>query len=352
MLRERRPVPLVGGGRQRVEPRQRGIEIAADLMHEVDRRRDVHRLDIDLQQGTIVDPRFVFHLDRIVAETDDEIGGPQELALDLPAGPFDAAEREWMILVDHPLGHGRGGERQVVAFDDVAQQLRIGDAHRGCAEDRDRPLGRGDQFRRPGERGIGRGCELSRLRPRCQRFVGGGDRDVLRQIEMHRPLRLAQRQRDRLRHRLGHASRLKSERRLGDRLEQRMVVDPHLDAPTELVGVEIAGDRDQRRAIEEGSAHAGREVGRAGPQRRDAKSRRAGHAAGDVGGEAGGAFVRGEHEFDPARAHRLHQRQHVAARNAEAVGHPVRLQRCDDQIGVVHGGNEPRAPFLNRRRIA
>src|SRR5215469_11344960 len=50
----------------------------------------------------------------------------------------------------------------------------------------------------------------------------GGERDVLRQIEVHRPLRLAQRQRDRSRDRLGHASRLELERRLGDRLEQRM----------------------------------------------------------------------------------------------------------------------------------
>jgi len=169
---------------------------------------------------------------------------------------------------------------------------------------------------------------------------------------MHRPLRLAQRERGRLRDRLGHASRLKLERRLGDRLEQGMVVDPHLDAPSELIGVEIAGDRDHRRAIEEGAANAGREIGRARPQGRDAKPRRASHAAGDVGGEAGGAFMRGEHEFDPALAHRLHQRQHVAARNAEAAGHAVRLQRCDDQIGVVHAGSESRAPSLVWRWIA
>jgi len=180
MLREHRRVPLVGGRRHRVEPRQRGIEIAADLMNQLDRGRDVHGLDIDLQQRPIADPGFVFHLDRVVAETDDEIGGAQELALDLPAGPLDAAERERMILVDHALGHGRGGERQVVAFDDVAQHLRIGDAHRRGAEDRNRPLGRGDQLCRAGERGVGRGRELSRLRRRREPFVGGGERDVLR----------------------------------------------------------------------------------------------------------------------------------------------------------------------------
>ena len=98
-------------------------------MDELDRGRDVHRLDIDLQQRPVVDPGFILHLDRVVAEPDDEIGGTQELALDLPAGAFDAAERERVILVDHPLGHGRGGERQAVSFHKLAQQLRIGEPH-------------------------------------------------------------------------------------------------------------------------------------------------------------------------------------------------------------------------------
>ena len=99
-------------------------------MRELDRRRDVDRLDIDLQQRHIADPGFVFDLDGVVAEADDKIGGAQHLALHLPAGALDAAERQGMILVDHALGHGGGGERQVVMLDDVAQQRRIGDAHR------------------------------------------------------------------------------------------------------------------------------------------------------------------------------------------------------------------------------
>ena len=64
---------------------------------------------------------------------------------------------------------------------------------------------------------------------------------------------------------------------------------------------------------------------------------RAGDAPGNVGGKAGGALVRGEHEIDAAPAHRLHQRQHVAARNAEAAPDAGRLQRGDDQVGIVHG---------------
>ena len=331
--------PQVGGGRQRGELGERGIEVPAHLMHEVDRRRDVHGIDIDLQQRPVVDPGLVLHLDRVVAETDDEVGRAQELALDLPARSLDASQREAMILVDHALGHGGGGERQVVTLDHPPQQVRIAHAHRARAEHGDRPLGRREDLGRAGEGSVGGGGELARLRRHRHRLAGHGQRHVLRQVEMHRPLRLAQRQLNRIGHRFGDRAGLELQRGFGDRLEQRMVVDPHLDAPAELVLVEVAGDRDQRRAVEVGAADAGREIGRAGPERGDAEPGRAGHAARDVGGEAGGAFVRGEHELDPAFAHRLHQRQHVAARNAETAGNPVRFERCDDQIGVVHGRN-------------
>ncbi len=121
--------------------RERSVEIAAHLVNELDRGRDVDRLDVDLQQWPVADPGFVFDLDGVVAQPDDQIGGTQELALDLPARPLDAAERERMILVDHPLGHGRGRERKVVALDHPAQQLRIAHAHRRRAENRNRPSG-------------------------------------------------------------------------------------------------------------------------------------------------------------------------------------------------------------------
>ena len=194
----------------------------------------------------------------------------------------------------------------------------------------------GNQLRRPRDRGVGCGGKPRRLRRRRNLLVGGRERHVLRQIEMHRPLRLAQRDPDGLRQGLDDAAPLERQRRLGDRLEQRMVVDPHLDAPAELIGVEVAGDRDHRRAIEIGRSDAGGEIGRAGSERCDAQPGCAGHAAGDVGGEAGRAFVGGEHELDPALAHRLHQRQHVAAGNPEAAGDAIGPQRGDDQIGVVH----------------
>ena len=71
------------------------------------------------------------------------------------------------------------------------------------ADHGDRPLGRADQLVGARERGVGRRRDLRGGRRRRQRLVGGGERHVLRQVEMHRPLRLAQRERDGLRQRLG-----------------------------------------------------------------------------------------------------------------------------------------------------
>ena len=46
--------------------------------------------------------------------------------------------------------------------------------------------------------------------------------------------------------------------------------------------------------------------------------------------------MRGEHEIDAAAAHRIHQRQHIAARDAEAVANAGLAQGRDDKVRVVH----------------
>ena len=130
VLGERLRGPSVAGCCKRGEPRERGIEITGRLVDELHRRRDVDRLDVDLDERDLADPGLVFDLDGVVADADDQVGRAQETALQLPARPLDAPHRQRMILIDHSLGHRCGRERQVVALDEVAQQRRIGDAHR------------------------------------------------------------------------------------------------------------------------------------------------------------------------------------------------------------------------------
>src|SRR5262249_14192709 len=116
-----------------------------------------------------------------------------------------------------------------------------------------------------------------------------------------------------------------------------VVVDPHLDAAAELIGDEIASERKHGRTVEKSAADPGREIGRTGPKRCDGEARPSGHPPGDVGGKACRALMRGEDEIDPALTHRFHQRQHVAAWNAEAAVDAGCLDGRDDQICIVHG---------------
>ena len=191
-----------------------------------------------------------------------------------------------MLLVDQALGHGGGGKRQVVALDQLAQQRRIADAHRRGADDGDRPLRRLDQLARPPDDGVGRGGDFAGAAAVAGSgsLVGAsatssgrsrwtGPRGSLSARRMAcvtvSPIRPAS----------------SAQRGLGDRLEQRVVIDPHLHAPAELVGVEVAGDRDHRRAVEPGIADAGGEIGGPRAERGDAQPGHSGHPAGDVGGE-------------------------------------------------------------------
>jgi len=332
-----RPVSDLG---QRRELRQSGVEITAHLVHELHPGCDIGGLDVDVEERHVADPGFVFDLDGVVADADDQVGRAQEATLHLPARPLDATDGERVILVDHSLGHGRGGERQVMALYQPAQQAGIGEAHGRGADHRDRSLRRRDQIRGSGDRGVAGRCEAAHRHGRWWRpLLRRRERHVLRQIEMHRPLGFAECQRDRRAHGLGDAAFFQAERCLGDRSEQRMVVDPHLNAAAELIGIEIAGDGDHRRAVEIGAADAGREIGSAGSERRDGEAGPAGHPPGDIGGKPGRALMGREHEIDAALAHGLHQGKHVAARNTEAAVDAGRLQGGDDQVSIVHGAH-------------
>ena len=325
------------------QPRQRVIEVADHLVRDVHAGVDIGALDIDVQHRHLADPGLVFHLDRVVAQPDHQVGALDQRALQLAQGALDAAQRQRVVLVDQALGHHRRREGNAVALDQGAQCLWLLHAHGACADHRDRPLRGAQQFAgsRDGARRRRRQRDAPGRRAYCpgrrrQRLGGWRQRHVLGQVEMHRALRLGQGELQCLRQRGDNFARAQAQARLGDRLEQRVMVYPHLQPAAQLRLVQRAGDRDQGRAIEPCAAHAGAEIGGAGTQRGDAQAGHARHSCGDVRGERRGPLVRGEHEGDAAGAHRVHQRQHIAAGHAEAVPDTGGFEDRYDQIGVIH----------------
>src|ERR1700704_1374585 len=117
MFGERPSSPAVAACRACSKLRERDVEITGRLVLELDRGRDVDRLDVDLKERHVADPGLVLDLDGIVAQPDNEISRAQEAALVLAAGTLDHTERKRMVLVDQALGHGRGGEGKAMALD-------------------------------------------------------------------------------------------------------------------------------------------------------------------------------------------------------------------------------------------
>ena len=149
-------------------------------MNEFHRRCDVRGLNIDMEEGDAPDPGFVFDLNSVVADADDEIGGAQQPALCLSACPFDTADRKRVILVDHAFRHRGGGERQAEMFNDIPQSIRTLDAHRRCAKHGDRPLGVRDELAGAFNRGIWRRRNSCEGRRRCNVFLRRRQCHVLR----------------------------------------------------------------------------------------------------------------------------------------------------------------------------
>ena len=299
--------PVMGERVEAGEMLQRGVEVADHLVRDHHAAIGVDRIDVHGQDGNLADPRLVLHLDDVVAQREDEVGAAEELSLHLPARPLDASDGQRMLLVDEPLGHGRGREGQAVALDDLAEEIGIPQPHRGGPHHRHRPPRRPEQLGGPLHRALRRRGKPAPDGNRRDVLGRGSEGDVLGEIEVYGSRRFAERHLQRLGQDGGHAPAPEGEAGLGDRPEQRVVIDGHLDAAPQLRRGEIARDGQQRRAVEKGVAHARGEVRRAGAEGGDAKARGAGEPPHDVGGEAGRTLMRGQHERQIARAHRFHQ---------------------------------------------
>ena len=329
-------LPVIGDAVRQNQRGEGGIEIACHLGLQLDGRRDINLLDIDLQQRRVADPRFVLDFDGIVAEPDDQIGPTQNLPLDLPHCALDAPDRKRMILIYQPLGHRRARKRNAVTLDKTTQQTDIAHPHRIGAEYGDRALCRRQEFERRLNFGISGSLDRDRRDEIRDCLSRHRNRNVFRQIEMNRPHGFGQRQPHRLCDGFCYRAFAQHPARLGNRREQLLVVDIHLDTPAELVGIQVAGNGNHRRPVEPGIPDSGGEVRRPRPKCRNPESGRAGHTSHHVSRKSGRAFMRRQDERQVVFAHCIHQRQHVAAWNAEAMGYPGPFEYLNDQFRVIH----------------
>ncbi len=99
----------------------------------------------------------------------------------------------------------------------------------------------------------------------------------------------------------------------------------------------LAGNGHHRSPVHVGVRDPGDQIGRAGPQRRQAYTRLAGQAPVYVGHEGGALFVPHGDEPDVAVEQRIHDVQVLFARNAEDVLDPFVLQATHKQFGTAHG---------------
>jgi hypothetical protein len=122
------------------------------------------------------------------------------------------------------------------------------------------------------------------------------------------------------------STRAPSRRPIGERPEELLVVDVHLDASAELARRDLARHDQARRAIQEGVPNPRGQVRRPWPQGGQGHAGHTGEATDHVGHEGGTHFVAHEDEADSVRLQGLDRRQNLAAENIEDVAHPDGLQ--------------------------
>ena len=217
------------------------------------------------------------------------------------------------------------------------QRLREARPARGRAQHDQRPLGLEDQLGRPverrarGDRRVDRmRRDRSHVRPR---LVG----DVLRQFEMHRARPLLLRDPERLAHQRGNGRRADDlAGHLGQRRHGR---DDVHDLEARLPAAQdslLAGDHHHRHRAEQRIGRAGREVERAGAERREADAGLAGQAPMGRRHERRRLLVPGQHQLDRRAAQRFDDVEILLARNPEDLLDALVLERGDDEFGAGH----------------
>ena len=146
---------------------------------------------------------------------------------------------------------------------------------------------------------------------------------------------LERRDAERLAHDLGdHGDPLDPGVPLRHRPEHVDDVDDLVGLLVELVGGGLAGDGDDRRAVEVGVGDAGQEVRRAGPERRHRDGRAPREPAVDVGHERRALLVAGRDVADRlGPRERLEDVHRLLAGHREDVLAALRLEAGDEEVG-------------------
>jgi hypothetical protein len=184
------------------------------------------------------------------------------------------------------------------------------------------------------------GRRLREVRPRLRkrsrlRAVERHRGEVLRQLDVCGPrlfeLGDTERLADDLRNRL---DALDARIPLGHGIEHPDDVDDLVRFLVELVGTGLAGQRDERRAIEVGVGDAGHEVGCAGSEGGHRDRRASGQAPVDVGHECRALLVAGRNVANPVRAREgVENVERLLAGHREDPFATLCLEAFDEQIG-------------------
>ena len=307
-------------------------------LREVD-RVDFGREEVDVDDGAFArahEERRLF--DHVVADVDDAVG-----AVDQPVHVVAVRQRRGahpavVGFADHALAHLGGEERDAGPVDEAFEHLRGALAVGPGAAHQQRTAGAADGLDRRGDRLVlSHRAARSGGRNRVQ-AVGAFAGDVFRKFQVHRPGPLLLGDPERLAHtgRNG-GGRDDLVRIMGDRLHQVDQVE-NLES-TLLGGLDrlLAGDHHHRHRPELGVGGGGDEVGRAGPQRRQAHARAPGQTAFGGGHEAGGLLVAGDDQLDGRGSERFEKIEVFLAGHAVDPTHALGFETFDQQFGGIAG---------------
>jgi hypothetical protein len=313
-------------------------QAVVDVADQVDLGEEVR---VDLRRGGVDahDPLVAVRvpvrgrvLDEVVADRDDHVGvleARQRVVVRLQA---DGAQRVGVLVVQGALAHERLRDADPGGAGEVPQGGRGAGARDAVAGQHDRVDRAADDLDRPEDllrRRLGPGPVIGR------QGIGRDRRghDVLRQLDVRRAGLLVLGDLEGLAHHLGDdPGVVEPGVPLRHRLEHRDDVDVLVGLLVHSLEIRLAGERHERRAVEERVRDGGDEVRRARAERAQAHAGALRQPAVHVGHVGPALFVSNRNEVHRRARERLVEVQRLLAGDAEYVLDALRLEALHEQI--------------------